>query len=122
MTPEQEKRLQKIEERAEATTDGRWHITLGSGNTTCTAICAETEDSDSPICDCLPSWILSIEERGQSERTDHRADMRFIAEAHSDIPWLIGRLREAEEKMDKCSFCNPRPWGYQNCGGSGGGK
>ena len=34
---------------------------------------------------------------------------------------LIERLREAEEKMDKCSFCNPRPWGYQNCGGSGGG-
>lgn len=28
---------------------------------------------------------------------------------------LIERLREAEEKMDKCSFCNPRQWRSQPC-------
>lgn len=76
------KALNKIKERAEKATKEPWEITIGSGNCVCTAIFS----GNTPICDCLPDWMLDRAEK------DHRPNLNFIAAARRDISHLCEAL------------------------------
>lgn len=92
--------LEAIEARANAATAGPWEVCLGSGGNLCTAIKSEgfgeEDEKFTPICDLLPDWILDVEAKAESHRSEHRPDMNFIAHARADIPSLLSYIRTLE--------------------------
>lgn len=80
--------VDKIKERESKATPGPWWIGLGSGFHLCTGVFA---GDGFWIADCLTDKMLDK----QYAVEDHRPNMRFIAEARTDIP----RLLEAGEQM-----------------------
>lgn len=88
-------RLQKITARCEAATKGPWRIALGSGNCLCTAIFgpADTED-ERLIVDNAPDW--AVKEGKAVHVTEANANLTFIKEARTDIPYLLKRIEQLE--------------------------
>ena len=104
MTPEQEERLQVIEKRANAATEGPWMLKIDVPEHIFSPEVIQDLGDDCvgiPICDF------------GAEPT--RDDIRFMVAARSDIPWLIQRLREAEEMNDDWEYARERC--TETCGG-----
>lgn len=98
-----EERLAEIEERANAATPGLWE-----------AMCNSTDDDYEISVRVYPeprdrwAWIEICEtddDWGEDEDSpvakEPGANMRFIAHARSDIPWLIARVRELEAQAKR---------------------
>ena len=75
MTPDEEKRLQEIEERVNAAGGGEW-IETRLGSTPLYYPCNYTNPGDIP-----------------------QPDIVFIGHSRKDIPWLIALAREKDDKL-----------------------
>ncbi len=86
MTPEQEQRLRKIEERANAATPGPWVLTTDVPGLFCPEVYQDRgEDVGLHICDLDPDT--------------GRANARLMVHSRDDIPWLIAQYREADAHL-----------------------
>ncbi len=103
MTKDQEKRVQEIEERANAADEGPWAWEAADDSMVMLGhVDADIESKDVLACNRCNSCI----ERGR-EKPDKwnrcgwpdKANDTFIAESRADIPWLIALVREKGKEI-----------------------
>lgn len=82
-------RLQEIRERAAAATPGPWALEWDSAG-------SEYPEPDSPWPWRIEAVCNIIEENDQNPT----ADGEFIAEARSDIPWLLQLVTDQQKEIE----------------------
>ena len=86
MTPDEKKRVQAIEDRANAATPGKWVFKADEPGYYCPEVYQDLgADVGLHVCD----FGIDVS----------RHDVRFMTAARADIPWLIALVRETDAHL-----------------------
>lgn len=100
MTPDDLKRLEEIEGREKAASPGPWKAEIWHGNDGGFAAVGPVH---LPADGYEDEWESPDDKHGQLAQLD----ANFMASAREDVPWLIAKVRELEEEVEKLRDMGP---------------
>lgn len=96
-------RLAEIQEREKAATEGPWDAHYLSDD--CADIGAGMKHLEDGIVQA--TWVCSVESGiccGTPLTTEECANVKFIAHARSDIPWLLAKVEDLQTILKEFAF------------------